>query len=185
MSIDSQTTTRYRWDYRTPRGFSDIVLFSDGQSLTGLYFVSSRRFPNDLPNRQKQYIPIFRETCQWLDIYFTGHQPDFTPRYVIPDITPFQAEVHEEMRSIAFGDTRSYGNIAMSIARKHHIAKMSAQAVGNAVGKNPICIIVPCHRVMGSGGNLTGYGGGMDNKIALLALEGHDTATLHRPSVRN
>lgn len=116
--------------------------------------------------------PILKETSHWLDIYFSGHQPDFNPDYKIENLTPFQEEVIEILTKIPFGKTISYGEIASKIAHNRNIPNMSAQAVGNAVGWNPICIIIPCHRVIGSNGNLIGYGGGIQNKEALLRLEG-------------
>lgn len=116
--------------------------------------------------------PILKETSHWLDIYFSGHQPDFNPDYKIENLTPFREEVIEILTKIPFGKTISYGEIASKIAHNRNIPNMSAQAVGNAVGWNPICIIIPCHRVIGSDGNLIGYGGGIQNKEALLRLEG-------------
>ena len=116
--------------------------------------------------------PILKETSHWLDIYFSGHQPDFNPDYKIENLTPFREEVIEILTKIPFGKTISYGEIASKIAHNRNIPNMSAQAVGNAVGWNPICIIIPCHRIIGSNGNLIGYGGGIQNKEALLRLEG-------------
>lgn len=116
--------------------------------------------------------PILKETSHWLDIYFSGHQPDFNHDYKIENLTPFREEVIEILTKIPFGKTISYGEIASKIAHNRNIPNMSAQAVGNAVGWNPICIIIPCHRVIGSNGNLIGYGGGIQNKEALLRLEG-------------
>lgn len=116
--------------------------------------------------------PILKETSHWLDIYFSSHQPDFNPDYKIENLTPFREEVIEILTKIPFGKTISYGEIASKIAHNRNIPNMSAQAVGNAVGWNPICIIIPCHRVIGSDGNLIGYGGGIQNKEALLRLEG-------------
>ena len=158
----------FRWQYRTPKGFSDIVMTSDGEALTGLCFVGSRDVDGTVRD-----LPVFRQTRRWLDIYFSGRQPDFTPTYAIRDLTSFRRDVVEEMLKIPFGMTATYGDIARTIAKRHGFARMSAQAVGGAVGWNPICLIIPCHRVIGADGNLTGYGGGMANKIALLALEGN------------
>lgn len=119
-------------------------------------------------------LPIFAETFRWLDLYFQGKNPDFTPRYRRPGETPFRRAVAAEMLKIPYGETRTYGDIAKNIATQRGLSKMSAQAVGGAVGWNPICIIVPCHRVVGANKSLTGYGGGMKNKVALLKLEGID-----------
>lgn len=108
---------------------------------------------------------------RWLDGYFAGVEPDFTPRVHLRG-TAFQREVWEELRSIPYGHTVSYGEVARAIARRRGGSRMAAQAVGGAVGRNPVSIIVPCHRVVGADGSLTGYGGGLDKKRALLALEG-------------
>ena len=157
--------------YPTPEGFDDLLMSTDGKALTGLWFAGSRdenkhplgvvetRHGSSLP-------PVIHDTYRWLDFYFTGHQPDFTPAYRMEDLTPFRKVVLDIVCEIPFGHTLTYGEIAKRLKIN------SAQAVGGAVGWNPICLIVPCHRVMGANGNLTGYGGGMHNKIALLKLEG-------------
>ena len=145
---------------------------SDGDVLTGLWFEGSRGQSKHRLDCEERDLPVFRETRRWLDIYFSGRQPGFTPRYRIDGLTPFRREVVDAMLAIPFGETATYGDIAYALAKKHGIAKMSAQAVGGAVGWNPICIIIPCHRVIGAGGKLIGYGGGLKNKIALLKHEG-------------
>ena len=160
--------------YKTPDGFDDLWMSSDGEVLTGLWFEGSRGQSKHRLNCEERDLPVSRETRRWLDIYFSGRQPDFTPRYRMDNLTPFRREVVDAMRAIPFGETATYGDIAAALAKKHGIAKMSAQAVGGAVGWNPICIIVPCHRVIGANRNLTGYGGGIMNKVQLLSLEGHD-----------
>ena len=165
----------YRQTYKTPDGFSDMVMTSAGDALTGLHFVGSRDASKRRLECEESDLPVFRETCRWLDIYFSGRQPDFMPKCRIDDLTPFRSEVLEAMRRIPFGETVTYGDIAKALAKKRGIAKMSARAVGGAVGWNPLCIIIPCHRVVGTGGRLTGYGGGMGNKIALLAHEGDNS----------
>ena len=114
----------------------------------------------------------FTSACQWLDLYFSGHTPSFVPAWSTPNLTHFQHEVQSALRAIPWGQTRTYGDIAAEIARARGIPKMSAQAVGQAVGANPLCILIPCHRVIGANGTLTGYGGGLENKKALLRLEG-------------
>ena len=157
--------------YETPDGLDDLLMTSDGQVLTGLHFVESRKVSHECHNGVDHDLPIFRETRRWLDCYFSGHEPDFTPPYRIDGLTPFRKDVTDAMLAIPFGQTTTYGSIAAGIARKHGLAKMSAQAVGGAVGWNPICIIIPCHRVIGANGALVGYGGGIGNKIALLAHE--------------
>ena len=147
---------------------------SDGEVLTGLWFEGSRDLLKHQLDCAERDVPVFRDVRRWLDIYFSGQQPDFTPRYRMDNLTPFRREVVDAMRAIPFGETTTYGDIAAALAKRHGIEKMSAQAVGGAVGWNPICIIVPCHRVIGANGSLTGYGGGIMNKVRLLSLEGHD-----------
>ena len=154
--------------YKTPEGFDDLKMRSDGTALTELRFVDARGASAAVGMSDH---PVFRATRRWLDVYFGGRWPDFTPPYRLVGATPFREEVSREMLKIPFGATVTYGEIAAVLARRHGIAKMSAQAVGGAVGWNPICIIVPCHRVMGARGAVTGYGGGIRNKIALLRLE--------------
>lgn len=153
--------------YSTPEGFDDLLLYTDGEVLTGLLFAGSRNETNVVETRHATSLPtIICDTFRWLDIYFSGRQPDFTPAYRMEGLTPFRKAVLDIVCEIPFGQTLTYGEIAKQLKIK------SAQAVGGAVGWNPICLIVPCHRVMGANGNLTGYGGGLPNKIALLKLEG-------------
>ena len=158
--------------YKTPDIFDDILMSSDGEVLTGLWFEHS-------PDEKKHNLlgaekncGVFGETCRWLDIYFSGRAPDFTPPYRIGGLTPFRRDVVEEMLKIPFGITTTYGDIAATLAKRRGIAMMSARAVGGAVGWNPVCLIIPCHRVVGANGAITGYGGGIRNKIALLKHEG-------------
>ncbi len=162
--------------YKTPQGFDDMWMNSDGEMLTGLWFEGSRGQSKHRLDCEERDLPVFRETRRWLDIYFSGRQPGFTPRYRMDGLTPFRREVVDAMLAIPFGETATYGDIAHALAKKHGIAKMSAQAVGGAVGWNPICIIVPCHRVVGAGQGLVGYGGGIRNKAGLLSLEGRSSS---------
>lgn len=162
---------RYMYEYATPANFSNIILLSDGSYLTGLYFEDSLTKLKDIETYIKKELPIFLETKKWLDLYFDGKIPDFIPKYKLENSTPFREEVTREMNKIPYGKTTSYKKIADEIAKKKNIKKMSSQAVGGAVGANPICIIIPCHRVVGTNGSLVGYGGGIKNKIALLELE--------------
>ena len=162
--------------YKTPPGFDDMWMNSDGEVLTGLWFEGSRGQSKHRLDCEERDLPVFRETRRWLDCYFSGREPDFTPPYRIDGLTPFRKDVTDAMLAIPFGQTTTYGSIAAGIARKHGLAKMSAQAVGGAVGWNPICIIVPCHRVVGAGQSLVGYGGGIRNKAGLLSLEGRSSS---------
>ncbi len=136
----------------------DIVLTSDGTALTGLRFAESPCV------EQAQDILPLADACRWLDLYFSGARPDFTPR-LAPRGTPFQQSVWRELLAIPYGHTVSYGYIAQRL----HCS--SAQAVGGAVGRNPIALIIPCHRVIGSDGHLTGYAYGLDRKQWLLSHE--------------
>lgn len=147
---------------------------SDGYYLTGLYFKGSNDEQKYRGKAEYKDLPIFKKTEQWLDTYFSGKEPDFIPKYKIANLTSFRKRVIDIMNKIPFGKTITYNDIAKEIANDMAIEKMSSQAVGGVVGWNPICIIIPCHRVIGSNGNLTGYGGGIDNKIKLLEVEGND-----------
>ncbi len=158
--------------YRTPDGFDDMMMSSDGEVLTGLRFINKQDQSKQTMDREEKDLSVFSDTKKWLDIYFSGRQPDFIPAYRIDRFTPFRKKVSDIMQSIPFGHTMTYGEIAALIAQKRGIKRMSAQAVGGAVGWNPLCIIIPCHRVIGVNKSLTGYGGGIKNKIALLKLEG-------------
>ena len=160
--------------YRTPDGFDDMMMSSDGEVLTGLRFINKQDQSKQTMDREEKDLSVFSDTKKWLDIYFSGRQPDFIPAYRIDRFTPFRKKVSDIMQSIPFGHTMTYGEIAALIAQKRGIKRMSAQAVGGAVGWNPLCIIIPCHRVIGVNKSLTGYGGGIKNKIALLKLEGID-----------
>ena len=169
----------YIYTYKTPVGFDDMLLGSDGAFLTALCFEHSRDV-RKIEHGEPKDLAIFEQTVRWLDIYFSGKQPDFTPAYKI-DATPFRQAVIERMLRIPYGQTVTYGSIAAELAAERGLARMSAQAVGGAVGFNPICLIVPCHRVVGASGSLTGYGGGIRNKIALLKLEGCDMTAFTVP----
>ena len=159
----------YTYNYKSPLG--DIMLASDGESLTGLWFKGQKFFAESLDdNYVVKYLPIFDETIKWLDIYFSGKAPDFTPTIKMKT-SDFRKSVWEILLTIPYGKTMTYGEIAKIIAKQKGLHKMSAQAVGNAVAHNSISLIIPCHRVIGTNGNLTGYAGGIDKKIKLLTLE--------------
>lgn len=164
----------YQWKYKTPPQFADMLMSSDGKYLTGLWFIGSKDESKHTVTYEEKNLPIFVTTNRWLDIYFKGGNPDFTPDYKIENLTPFREKVISIMKSIPYGKTITYNDISKIIAQERNLTRMSSQAVGGAVGWNPICIIIPCHRVVGSDGNLTGYGGGIENKIELLKLENND-----------
>ena len=196
----------YIHHYKSPLG--GIILTSDGRALTGLWFEEShsgkpravslngvnravshkgdRKMPEDVPI--KKDLSVFDQTDRWLDIYFSGKEPDFTPPLSVHG-TAFREMVWEILLTIPYGQTMSYGEIASIItagrsqtnavsgadrstmSARAAKPRMSAQAVGGAVGHNPISLIIPCHRVIGADGSLTGYAGGLERKQALLELE--------------
>lgn len=171
----------YKYTYKTPENFSNMIMNSDGENLTGLWFEGSRDTSKHILECEEKELEIFTETKKWLDIYFNGENPDFIPKYKINNLTPFRKEVIDIMNTIEYGKTITYNDISKIIAKKRGIERMSSQAVGGAVGWNPICIIVPCHRVVGTNGSLTGYGGGIKNKVGLLTLEKNDMSKFFVP----
>ena len=146
-----------------------IILTCDETGLTGLWFEGGKYVP-ELVTYEEKSSEIFDSAKKWLDLYFSGKNPDFIPA-LHQSGSPFRLAVWEILKCIPYGKTITYKDIAHKIALLKGIPKMSAQAVGGAVGHNTISIIVPCHRVVGSDGSLTGYSGGLDRKIKLLKLE--------------
>ncbi|MDE6639194.1 MAG: methylated-DNA--[protein]-cysteine S-methyltransferase [Acetatifactor sp.] len=156
--------------YQSPLG--KILLAADNIGLTGLWFEGQKYYACGLDREHdEKKVPVFEEVRHWLDIYFSGKEPDFMPTIHMTGTT-FQIEVWGILRRIPYGETVTYGEIAKKLARERGLSEMSARAVGGAVGHNPVSVIVPCHRVVGAGGSLTGYAGGIDRKIKLLMLEG-------------
>ncbi len=142
-----------------------------GEELTGLWFDAQKYFAAaSCGICEEKDRPVFDLADKWLDIYFSGTEPDFTPPFIL-NTTPFRKAVLDILLTIPYGETVAYGDIAKRISKQFNIPVMSAQAVGGAVAHNPISIIIPCHRVVGANGSLTGYAGGIDKKAALLALE--------------
>lgn len=173
----------YLWQYESPVG--RIYLASDGEALIGLWIEGQKYFSETLGEAVEGVsLPVFEKTVSWLDAYFAGEQPAILGPEA-PKMAPrggeFRQMVWQILCEIPYGGLTTYGEIARKIAEKTGKATMSAQAVGGAVGHNPISIIIPCHRVVGSNGSLTGYAGGLDKKIRLLTLEGVDMSRLHRP----
>lgn len=158
--------------YDSPLG--GILLAADEIGLTGLWFDGQKYFARRLsPEREERELPVLLEAKRWLDIYFTGKEPDFLPP--LHSIgSAFRRSVWEILLQIPYGRTTTYGEIARRLAEKQKLPRMSAQAVGGAVGHNEISIIIPCHRVVGTNGSLTGYAGGVDKKVKLLELEHAD-----------
>ena len=176
--MKEKTHNFYVKQYKTPAAFSDMVMLSDGKALTGLYFKGSPDALKFCDKAEKAETEqkgdadtVFKQTEKWLDIYFAGKVPDFIPEFSLDGETDFQKRIAEIMLEIPYGKSVSYGEIAKIIAKERGAGKMSAQAVGGAVGANRLCIIIPCHRVLGKNDEITGYGGGIENKKALLNLE--------------
>lgn len=169
----------YIYKYYTPRNFDNIIMTSKGDILTGLYF--EKAFPFDECDFDNSMGEIFNDTINFLDLYFEGKDPGFLPKFSLPHMSDFRESVIEILLTIPYGAVITYKEIADLIAKKRKVKTMSSQAVGGAVGANPISIIIPCHRVIGSNMNLTGYAGGIDNKYELLKLEGHDMAKFKMP----
>ena len=158
----------YTSHYASPLG--EMTLVSDGTALVGLYFDGQKYAAEGLDaTRTQKNLPVFEEARRWLDVYFSGRKPDFTPP-TAPAGTAFQQSVWEILRTIPYGETTTYGAIAQRIEQNTG-CRMSAQAVGGAVGRNPISILIPCHRVIGADGSVTGYAGGLDKKESLLRIE--------------
>ena len=164
--------------YHSPLG--GILLAADEAGLVGLWFEGQKYFANTLPAEHgSQTTPVLAETVRWLDLYFAGQVPDFTPP-LHPTGTSFQQSVWKILLDIPYGQTITYGEIARQLAARQG-GRVSAQAVGGAVGHNKVSIIIPCHRVVGTSGSLTGYAGGIDKKIKLLELEHTDMGRLFIP----
>ena len=158
--------------YDSPLG--GILLAADESGLTGLWFDGQKYFARDLSaERVEQNTSVLSEAKRWLDIYFAGQKPDFTPP-LHPVGSAFRRDVWGILLQIPYGQTITYGEIARQLAEKQGLPQMSPQAVGGAVGHNEISIIIPCHRVVGTNGSLTGYAGGIDKKVKLLELEHTD-----------
>ena len=169
----------YICKYKSPIG--DILLAADEIGLTGLWFEEQKYFANTLPDEKiSQETPILTEARKWLDVFFSGEEPKFMPP-LHPTGSAFRQDVWQILLQIPYGHTMTYGEIARRIAEIKNTSRMSAQAVGGAVGHNEISIIIPCHRVVGTNGSLTGYAGGIEKKISLLKLEHADMSHLFVP----
>ena len=172
----------YTQHYNSPLG--DILLASDGQALTGLWFDGQKYYADTLAAiHEEKPQPVLEETKRWLDIYFQGKEPPFMPAMNLRT-TAFRKAVWRNLLTIPYGQTTTYGEIAKHIAVQLHLPQISARAVGGAVSHNAISLIIPCHRVVGSDGSLTGYAGGIDRKICLLKMERTDMRKLYVPETR-
>lgn len=155
--------------YSSPLGVYTVT--ADAENITGIWLEGQKYFPKSID----KYIPddkqaVFKIVSAWLDRYFSGENPGNIPP-VLPEGTVFQKKVWRHLLGIPYGETATYGAIAKKIAAEDSSAKTSARAVGSAVGRNPVSLLIPCHRVVGANGSMTGYAGGIDVKISLLALE--------------
>lgn len=169
----------YTCTYKSKLG--DILLAADKIGLTGLWFTGQKYYANTLLDEHiSQETQILAEAKKWLDIYFFGKEPTFTPQ-LHPAGSDFRQAVWQILLKIPYGQTITYGEIARQLAVKQGTSYMSAQAVGGAVGHNEVSIIIPCHRVVGSNGSLTGYAGGIEKKVALLKLEHTDMSHFFIP----
>lgn len=181
MFVSCGEKMHYINEYNSPLG--KIALASNGQEIIGLWFEGQKYFAGSIQTPYKvEDLPIFEQAKAWLDIYFLGKEPNFTPPICMGEISEFRKKVWEIMLNIPYGQTMTYGQIAEQIANETG-KRVSAQAVGGAVGHNSISLIIPCHRVVGTNGSLTGYAGGLDKKVALLELEGVDLSAFSAPKV--
>ena len=180
LSQKEECNRMYTLHYDSPLG--GILLAADEVGLTGLWFDGEKYFADNLPARHTVgETPTLAETKRWLDIYFTGREPGFLPP-LHPIGSAFRQSVWELLLRIPYGQTTTYGALARQLAAKQGKTRMSAQAVGGAVGHNEISIIIPCHRVVGTSGSLTGYAGGIEKKVRLLQLEHADMSRFFVPT---
>ena len=161
-----------------------ITLASDGEKLAGLWLEGQKYFGSTIRGEmtERNEIPVFAVAKEWLDRYFAGEKPAASELPLRPMGSAFRQDVWQVLRGIPYGTVTTYGEIAKRIAAKNNRESMSGQAVGGAVGHNPISIIIPCHRVVGTSGSLTGYAGGIGKKIQLLEREGVDTSRFTIPT---
>ena len=165
-SAKGGSAMKYSARYDSPVG--ELILTGDGSRLTGIW-MTRQVFPDAM---LEDDLPVFKQTRAWLDAYFRGENPPIEKIPLAPEGTSFQQEVWKILLRIPYGETRTYGEIAREMAALLGKEKMSAQAVGGAVGANPISILIPCHRCVGAKGQLTGYAGGLEKKVWLLRHEG-------------
>lgn len=161
----------------------NLVAASDGENLVGLWVEGQKYFMATVNENQKEQndLPVFKQARTWLNTYFKGEDPGLIPPIELAG-TDFRKHVWDLLLDIPYGELTTYGEIAQKLAASRGVEKMSARAVGGAVGHNPLLIMVPCHRVVGADGNLTGFGGGMQCKIELLKLEKVDFTSLKIPT---
>lgn len=173
----------YSTYYHSPIG--KLLIVTNEQALVGLWYEDQKYKDNMMPNNlvETKGHPIIKAAIKWLDEYFNGQEPDISRLPLSPMGGEFRQQVWDVLTTIPYGEIITYKEIAKEVAERLGRENMSAQAVGGAVGHNPLCIIIPCHRVIGSNGSLTGYSGGIDKKITLLEHEGVDLTTFSIPEV--
>ncbi|MCL2355066.1 MAG: methylated-DNA--[protein]-cysteine S-methyltransferase [Oscillospiraceae bacterium] len=162
----------YKTYYKSPIGI--LTIASEGENLIGLWMEEQKYYGGTVTEKmiEKDDLPVFAKTKKWLDKYFVGGKPNICDLPLEPRSTEFRKMVWDLLCEIPYGELTTYGEIGKKVAKKMGKKSMSGQAVGGAVGHNPISIIIPCHRVVGSNGSLTGFAGGLEKKIKLLELEG-------------
>lgn len=171
----------YTMHYHSPVG--GLLLAEKEGALAGVWMEGQKYYLGNLREKteEKEGSEVLNETKEWLDRYFRGERPQIDELSLAPAGSAFRKEVWKILCEIPYGEITTYGEISQKIAKKRGIDRMSAQAVGGAVGHNPISIVIPCHRVVGADGSLTGYAGGIQRKIKLLELEGADMEKLYVP----
>ena len=172
MKRNARSNVRYESIYIPPLGFDRILMESDGEFLTRLTFIDENYRLGD----REESLPIFDEVRRWLDIYFDYKVPDFTPKYKLVGLSNFTQKVIRSLENIPYGEVLTYKEVCNLL----HQGANYARAIGRAISKNPILIIIPCHRVISASGSLTGYNGGLENKLALLRLEAYKVGTLKK-----
>ena len=173
----------YRITYGSPVGDMTVACDGEQKHIVGLWIEGQKYFLGTLPEEPitRENIPVLQKAADWLDAYFAGKKPDIRELSLAPQGSVFRQEVWKILCGIPYGSVMTYGEIAKKMAAQMGRETMSAQAVGGAVAHNPISVIIPCHRVVGTGGSLTGYAGGIDKKIKLLEHEGVDTSAFFVP----
>lgn len=172
----------YKTEYKTPIG--SVILVAENNSLIGLWLEGQKYYLSNITESliEKDDYPIFNKTKKWLDRYFNSEKPSISELNITLIGSAFRKNIWQILLTIQYGTTITYNDIAKKIAKSRNIPTMSAQAIGQAVGHNPISIIIPCHRVVGSNGSLTGYAAGITKKLYLLKHENIDTSKFFIPS---
>lgn len=171
----------YTTEYISPIGKLTLASDEKGEKLIGLWIEGQKYYKKTILDSsvEEKNVPVFERAEEWLEAYFMGEKPEISDLLLEPSGSEFQQDVWNILCAIPYGKVTTYKDIALKIANKRKRNSMSSQAIGGAVGRNPISIIIPCHRVVGSNGNLTGYAAGIETKIELLKLEGVDLSQLN------